>query len=283
MLENFKPLDENYSYLSVGSYYGEIKQRWVVIYSKALAQKKEKSLDKQANKELEKAGKILRKLEKKRFGCRADAKQALQQWSKILKFVKLKESFKIIEHKKYLKRGKPTEKTPYKIEYSLQAYLVLDKQYINEKRQKAGLFVLASNQLKEEILSEQQFLLTYKKQDGCEKGFRFLKDPQVMGSALFLKKNERIQALLTIMTLCLLVYACLEYKIRTALQKQEKGFFKDQKGKITKKPTTRWVFHCFQGIHLLVINQQKKLVINLNHIHRKLLDILGKQYWIYYS
>ena len=40
-----------------------------------------------------------------------------------------------------------------------------------------------------------------------ERGFRFLKDPMFLASTLFLKKAQRIMALLFVMTLCLLVYA----------------------------------------------------------------------------
>ena len=49
-------------------------------------------------------------------------------------------------------------------------------------------------------------------------------------------------ALLMVMTVCLLVYAALEYRIRTALKEHE-ATFPDQKGKRIQHPTARWVFH----------------------------------------
>jgi transposase len=45
-----------------------------------------------------------------------------------------------------------------------------------------------------------------------------------------------------VMTVCLLVYAALEYRIRTAL-KEHAATFPDQKGKRIQNPTARWVFH----------------------------------------
>jgi hypothetical protein len=51
-----------------------------------------------------------------------------------------------------------------------------------------------------------------------ERGFRFRKDPQFLAASLYLKKPERIMALLMVMTVCLLGYAALEYRIRQALQ-----------------------------------------------------------------
>src|SRR5262245_17468155 len=59
-------------------------------------------------------------------------------------------------------------------------------------------------------------------------------------------------ALLMVMTVCLLVYAALEYRIRTAL-KEHGATFPDQKGRRIPNPTTRWVFHYFVGIHVLYI------------------------------
>ena len=57
-------------------------------------------------------------------------------------------------------------------------------------------------------------LSSYKAQQNVEKGFRFLKRPDFLTSAIYLKKPERIEALLMVMTSCLMVYASLEHHIR---------------------------------------------------------------------
>jgi transposase len=107
---------------------------------------------------------------------------------------------------------------------------------------------------------------------------RFLKAPQFLASSLYLKKPERIMALLMVMTVCLLVYAALEYRIRQAL-KDHGATFPDQKGKPTQTPTARWVFHYFVGIHVLLIpGQWDPLVVHLTEEHQSLLRLLGKPY-----
>jgi transposase len=109
----------------------------------------------------------------------------------------------------------------------------------------------------------------------------FLKDPQFLASSLYLKKPERIMALLMVMTVCLLVYAALEYRIRNAL-KDHGATLPDQKGKRIQNPTARWVFHDFVGIHVLYIPRQGLLVLNLTDEHQRLLQLLGKRYaWFY--
>jgi len=280
-LECFTKIDEKYSYLPLCSNYGGVNQRWLLVYSKELAKTNKKTIEKQITKEVAVQEKALKKLMSQSFSCNQDAKQALATFEKQLRYCQLKE-VKINGKRKYLKRGKPNKQTPFKMEYSIETSLEINEENKQKRLKKAGLFVLATNELDSQALPDQDFLKIYRGQDGCEKGFRFLKDPNVVGSSLFLEKNERIEALLMVMTLCLFVYACLEHKIRTALAKEE-DFFPDQKGKATKNPTARWVFHCFKGIHLLVIDETQKLILNINETHRKLLDILGRKYWIYYS
>lgn len=122
----------------------------------------------------------------------------------------------------------------------------------------------------------------YKGQQQVERGFRFLKDPMFMASTLFLKSPKRIMALMMIMTVCLLVYAALEYRIRQALQAHQQTF-PLQNGKPSDKPTARWVFMAFRGIHLLTIDSSQQLVINLKQEQLELVNILGSRYQTLYS
>lgn len=131
-------------------------------------------------------------------------------------------------------------------------------------------------------MSLQELIEAYKDQQKVERGFRFLKDPLFMASTLFLKSTKRVMALMMVMTLCLLVYAALEYRIREALLAQEQTF-PVQLGEAVQNPTARWVFQFFSGIHLLVINQLHELVLNLNKYQLELLRLLGKSYEQLYS
>jgi hypothetical protein len=85
-----------------------------------------------------------------------------------------------------------------------------------------------------------------------------------------------------VMTVCLFVYAALEYRIRKALKDHE-ATFPDQKGKPIQNPTARWVFHYFVGIHVLLIPRQWPVVRNLTEDHQHLLRMLGTPYLRLYS
>jgi transposase len=128
----------------------------------------------------------------------------------------------------------------------------------------------------------QALLAGYKGQKHAERGFRFLKDPLLLASSLYLKKPQRIMALLMVMTVCLLVYAALEYRIRTTLREHE-ATFPDQKGQPIQNPTARWVFQYFVGIHLRLMPGEWPLVLNLTDTHEHLLQLLGQRYKAFYS
>jgi transposase len=59
------------------SEYGEVKQRWLVIESELRKQASIKQIDKQVNKQEERAKVSLRKLSRQKFACEADAETAL--------------------------------------------------------------------------------------------------------------------------------------------------------------------------------------------------------------
>jgi transposase len=90
-------------------------------------------------------------------------------------------------------------------------------------------------------------LSIYKSQQVVEKGLRFLKSPDFLTSIFYVKKPERIEALLMVMTTCLMVYAALEHTIRKQLKAQDE-YFLDTKKKPTQTPTARWVFQCFMRV-----------------------------------
>ena len=78
--------------------------------------------------------------------------------------------------------------------YSVDAEIKLNEAYFSDQNmEKAGLFVLASNDLS---LSPEEMLTKYKDQDKVEKGFRFLKSDTFSVSKVYLKNEGRVRMLL---------------------------------------------------------------------------------------
>jgi len=160
--------------------------------------------------------------------------------------------------------------------YLLRGTLVPSEVRLAELVKKKSFFIVATNELDENRLSGRELLEGYKGQSKVERGFRFLKDPQFVASSLFLESERRIMALLMVMTLCLLVYAALQWRIRQGLKENSRSY-PDQKGNPTQRPTARWVFQSFEGVHVLHAGKQQ-FILNLEEHHRTVVSILGPAY-----
>jgi len=259
--------------------YGGIRQDWVVYHSQSAAQRAEKTLRRQLEKEAEKVRKSLKKLQRQSFNCKEDAQAALKRWEQQWKWHHLKDS-QIEEQKSFKTAGRPKAGSSPDIHYTIQAELEVDQKVWENQIFKRSLFVLATNQAVETVKQEAKLLQVYKQQQSVERGFRFIKDPNIVASSFFVKKPERVAALLFVMAICLLVYSALEYRIRQKLKEEDKQV-PDQKGKPTHRPTARWVFQLFVGIHLLRLPNDEKVVLNLKEEHRDIISLLS--YWNFYS
>lgn len=265
------------------SNYGGVKQRWLVVYTRTAHQQAEKTVNRQFLKQSEAECNAFEHLKKQEFACVIDAKSALKTFQKKLETTEIND-FNFVEIKKFKKKGRPSkDQQPDEIRYQIQANLSSLLDVRRRKIAKKCCFILATNELDETKLSDEQFLTHYTPgQQKVERGFRFLKDPLFMANTLFLKSPKRIEALMAIMTLCLLVYSALEYRIRQSLIENQVTF-PNQTGASTDKPTARWVFQFFTGIHILLIGEIQSIVLNCNIQHLSLLKLLGERYVLIYS
>ena len=162
----------------------------------------------------------------------------------------------------------------------IQAELELNLAAIERLKKRAGRFVLATNDLEKQRLSSEYILKKYKGQQAPERGFSFLKDPGFFAHNVFLKSPHRIEVMALLMGLCLLVYTIGQRQLRLSLKQQETGL-KNQLGKLTDRPTLRWIFQCFQGIHLVRIQDNQK-ISNLTDERRNILRFFPKPGQEYY-
>ena len=80
---------------------------------------------------------------------------------------------------------------------------------------------------------------------------------------------ERIETMLFLMSLCLLVYNLGQRELRNSLKRAKIGI-KNQLGKLTHRPTLRWVFQCFQAKVLNVKKNPIKTAPNMLNFGRKI-------------
>jgi transposase len=232
-------LKEGYRAHELPSSYGGIEPRWVLIYSEPRPAQARRTVDKQWRQQSDKETNTLKKLCSTTFACEAEARQALSTFAQALQAT-LRATSAGRATPRDDQRGRPgqgvqLEQVVDQIDRALASSLTSRKALIDQH----CCFILATNALDNTQLPPQEVLEGYKGQVHEERGFRFLKDPQFLASSLYLKKPERIMALLMMMmTVCLLVYAALEYRIRRVLT-DHAATFPDQQGKRMQPPTAR--------------------------------------------
>ncbi len=271
---------EGYKMAEVGSYYAGIKQRWLVVESEPARESDLKKIEKRLAKKLVQVKSQLKALCRQEFACEPDAEKAVQLLANQLQFCQL-DNVKILEQVRHRKSGRPSKTPkPTTSHYRIEADLIPNPEAITVEKQKAGRFILATNVLDGDQLSNSKLLMEYKAQQSTERGFRFLKDPLFFTSSVFLKSPKRITALAMVMGLSLLVYSLGQRALRLALA-QAQETIPNQLGKPTASPTLRWVFQCFMSIHLITIARMKQ-ISNLTSERCHILQFLGSSCRKYY-
>ncbi|WP_430639821.1 IS1634-like element ISCwa1 family transposase [Crocosphaera watsonii WH 8501] len=260
---------ESYTWKEEIVTYGGIKQTWLIVLSEKRQKSDLEKLEKQLSQEEKKSQKFLKEIQSEEFEHPQAARYKLKAINKKLRLLEIKE-VELIET-----YSKKKEKI-----YKMISLIIKKDEEISRKTKEAGKFILATNLVEENKLEASEILITYKNQQSTERGFRFLKDPLFFTDSFFVEKPERIETMLFLMSLCLLIYNLGQRELRNCLKRVKKGI-NNQVGKVTLRPTLRWIFQCFQGIHYVILNGVKQIV-NLTEERRFILSLLPASCQRYY-
>jgi transposase len=267
-----------------GASYGDVPQRWIVIHSEHARIREEKTLQRHIKKEAEASTKLLWHIGNQDFACEKDALKTGIDANKKLKYHKM--TWQTIPVEKHQKPGRPKAGAPLHITgYKLVGELRQDEERITELLREKGRFILASNELNKEQLPDDLFLSEYKGQIKTEQGFRFIKSDAFEVDSVFLKKPSRIEALMMVMTLCLMVYAIAQETLRKALAEAPEPLEIKHKPKNQPVTMTR-VFKLFRNVQLLTIQGVEgvqELVTNLSSVLKRIIGYFGKHCELMYA
>ena len=271
----WQPIQKGYEGVWLGQNDRDMRQHWGLIYSEQAKKRETIALGKRIEKARLTAEKGAKKLEKEPFNCEQDAHRVVASFEAKLKYHKL--NYQIAPIMKFTGRGRPKKgEQPTCSHYQLQIMLSGCEEKQKPYRNKLGRFILGTNDLANEEMDITTLLASYKEQQGVERGFRFIKDPQFHLNSIFLKKAERINALMMIMTLCLMVYNVGEYEIRETL-KAENETVLNQIGRPTSTPTMRWLFQRMNAISVVSIRGQSVFITGLSAEKEKILRLFGQE------
>ncbi|RCS34369.1 IS1634 family transposase [Heyndrickxia coagulans] len=265
--------------------------RFLVVHSNNLDQRKEKTLNRAIEKEEIQLKKEIEKLSKVIFHCKEDALEAIQSFKKKQKAsyfcykLNVQMSDQPIKRKK---RGRPKKDEQTKREQIYQIQLESfekDHDFIENKKKMLSTFVLITNKLDEETLSNQEVLRVYKGQSAAETRFRLIKDSQMI-DAIYLKTPERVEALGIVYVMALLIYGILEYRVRKELKEKNLSLILKGKRKLSQ-PTGQALLEQLEDITVILINQnQQKIRLlpdNIDSQAKKIIELCGYDLSIYAS
>ena len=268
--------DKNTRYMEFGTYYAGIPQRWLLVLHDPSRLKQDEGLQQRIAKERQDIENKLRTLENQDFGCEDAVHKALDALTKKWQFHHVETT--VYTEKRYQRPGRPTDETPFELVWCFRGKLHEDETVLEQMRRTHGKYILATNELNENQLGLLEILTIYKQQSSSvERGFRFLKDPMFFADSLFLKKPDRIMALLMVMGLSLLIYALAEHQVRTQLVERNETL-PDQTGKPTQKPTIRRVFQMMEGIDILIIDQagfRQRVLLNMTDVRWQIVNLFS--------
>lgn len=252
-------------------HYG-IKQKWIVIHSKAAEERAREAIIKGKSKEFEACGKALEKLTRKKFGCKHDAEQELSRMNKQLKYHTI-DQVKLIEVEEFKTKGRPSKESIRLIKFKAEASLSENKEACHQRMLQSSCYVLGCNIME---LSGEEIIEGYKGQSYVETGFRFLKEPIFFASSFFIKKPSRLSSLVLVMTLALLIYSIAQRRMRCYLEKTNQTL-PNQIRQPTQTPTLRWIFQMMDGIYIVTIKEKIPIqtVYGASELQKKIITCFG--------
>lgn len=275
---DWQDTDDGYRFAETTSNHGNIAQRWLLVSSKQAYDREKKTFEKKIINEQAALEKECWHLSNQLFSCETDAQKVVAELQKHYKLFNIE--IQIIAAEKHAKRGRPSQSAVKQILGVKVIFQTTKNEHaIETVLMKKGRFVLATNCLDAVKMPALKILQEYKEQQGVENGFRFLKDPWFMVGSFFLKSHKRIEALMMVMTLCLLVYNFLQHRIRAALKAQNETL-PNQLNKPVQNPTPRWIFQIMEGVALVKIHHQSidkidVFITNLDELRCKIIKLLG--------
>jgi len=214
------PLMADYRYHELASAYGDVAQRWRPIHSEPRQPLAQRTVNTQRLTQSDQEVKAFKTLCGTAFACEADAQRALATFEQGVPAAVL-EKRTVPPTPRDGQRGRPGPGAPpaHMVD-SLEGALASRVAARQALMEQPSCCILATNARDDTRLPPQELLEGYKGQEQAERGFRFLKDSCFLASSRALKKPERSMALLMMMmmTVCVLVYAAWEYRIRRALK-----------------------------------------------------------------
>jgi len=264
------------------------KERRIYVQSSSYAQSEQKALDRKIEQTTEKIEYLLiRKKGKNTPSTRKALQAAIDKLIAEAGLIGLLEvSIKEKRHQKTVNSyaGRPARVEKWS---TFQLDIKPNEEAIAAKKQLAGWQVYATTVSKKK-LSFEKIVWKYREQIRIESRFNDLRNKVVPLLPIFLKKDNRMEALVNVLMICLKVCSVIEFKIAKQLkedQEQLDNIYEGNPKQATATPTAKRVLRQFKGISIVIIHQLKGppivMLNDLNQTVLKIIELIGFKSDIY--
>jgi transposase len=264
----------------------ELPLRLLVVESTQLAKAKAPRLVATLQVEQGMLADLQQQWQRRTFACEADAQQAVTLCLRELRLHSHHLTYTVSAEwvpAKRTTRGRPPKDAPrpqrqiWRVTWQLQEAPAA----ISRRAQRERRFVLATNVLDSQQLSDAELLRAYKGQPAAELSFKWAKNPAAI-APIFLDTPTRIAALGCVYVIALLVYTLVERHVRKGLA--ERGETLPDRPAPSQRPTARTVFYLMRNIAVVTLQwtgQTYRQVTALNAHQLHVLRLLGYEPAIY--
>ena len=161
----------------------------------------------------------------------------------------------------------------------VRVWAASDEVTLTHTVQRLGWRVYGTNHTAE-ALSLAQGVAAYRSEYLIEQGFGRLKGHSLALTPLFLHNEQRVVALICLLSIALRVLVLIQFVVRRNLQQADatlKGIYPGQPGRATALPTTEMMLLAFRGVTLSRIKVHGKLLYHLtplNTVQKRILALM---------
>jgi len=235
-------------------------QRWVLYYSTSLAKSQAAAWEKTIEKEKKDAEKAWKAFKKRYFDCDKDARRCLDE---------------LKQQHPCLQISQVQAETVTTAEGNTAVKLQAECAVVSPPPPAHGYFILSTSYMESASLTPAQLLDHYKDKQSVESNFQVYKSYLTKFNTVWLKKINRIQALIMVNILLLMLIAVFGYLFNKALSKAGET--------ISPKQTGLAVFRKFMGVHCWIFPDGFTVIKNLDAELEKILELLGPVFQKHYQ
>jgi transposase len=236
---------------------------FVVVHSSNLEQRKERSLNKAAERTQKELLRQSEELRKQSYACEPDAASSGEKLRRLAESKGFESDMILqkVEVPVYGRKGRPKrdEKPEIKTFWNVEVKIGgMKAEVLEEKKRQASTFVLICRVPEE--MGAKEILKSYKNQEKVEQGFKFLKQPLYLGP-VYTKKPKRVEALGYIFLLVLLLAKYLEYRVRVSLA--QSGEVLKVGGQKVPRPSVKTILEILDMVMVMNVAGQLMLPDNM--------------------